>query len=139
MTLSSDPADDAKAARALGRYAHAIDSGDVDAVLACLTHDAVLEYEGGEIRLSGRDEIRAFLSDKLVGASTHLISNVVVDIGDEGPFARASAIVCVTRDAGTVHVRGIQYETLYADGADGLRIARLRHRPIWQFAAPNDF
>lgn len=131
--------DHTKAARLLARYAHGVDGGGAEEVLACVTDDVVFEYESGAIRLEGPDEIRAFLLTKLIGVSTHLISNVVVSDEGECKLVKASAIVCVTREEGTVHMRGIQYEVLCADADDEFRIACLRHRALWQFAAPNEF
>ena len=125
---------DAQISHVLSRYAHAIDDGDVASVLACLSEDGTISYEGGKISLLGHAAIRDYLTGMLVGPSTHLISNTMVD----GDIVRASAIVCVTRQAGVVQVRGVQYRANCVRIGDTWKFSRLEHRPIWQFTAPNE-
>ncbi|MDX3909545.1 MAG: nuclear transport factor 2 family protein [Sphingobium sp.] len=125
-------------AKILSAYAHAIDDGDVDAVLACMSDDAVIEYEGGKHRLSGPSEIREFLRRALIGSSTHLVSNILVEWGEDDANVRASAIVCVTRLAGSVQVRGVVYRARVIPSGDAWLIASLAHKSTWQFSAPAD-
>ena len=127
---------DAGVMRVMARYAHAIDDGDVDAVLASVTEDCRIEYDGGAITLCGHDEIRAHLGRMLVGASTHLLSNLLVEPAPEGAMVRAAAIVCAAREPGRVLIRGVQYLADCILSDDGWKIIRLRHRSTWQTSGP---
>lgn len=125
-------------ARVLYEYAHAIDAADVDTLLEGFTDDAVIEYGGGTIRLEGHDQIGPYLKRMLVGPSTHLISNVLVD--QDGPAARirASAIICVTREIKWFLVRGATYR-VEARQIDGRwLISGLFHATTWEFKIPRN-
>lgn len=123
-------------ARILFEYAHAIDAADVNALVGVLTDDAVIEYEGGKIRLEGRDKIGPYLTSVLIGPSTHLISNVLVD--QDGGLAqiRASAIVCVTRHVEFFLVRGATYKVEVVQIEGKWKIAALFHSMVWEFRIP---
>jgi len=127
---------DAEVVRVMARYAHAIDDGDVEAVLADMTRDCRIDYEGGTITLRGHDEIRAYLGRMLVGASTHLLSNLLVEPDGDGATIRASAIACAAREAGRVLMRGMQYSADCIQQDGGWKIARLHHRTTWQTSGP---
>src|SRR5215203_1631336 len=101
MTAAPDPAETlaAKAAVAevLYRYALGIDSGDRATVVACFAPDARLDFLGLEV-LQG-DEVRAMFEGRRQGvkavdldaidASTHVMGNVLVDLGVDGRSAHA--------------------------------------------------
>lgn len=123
-------------ANVLSAYAHAVDDGDIDAVLRYMSEDAVVQYEGGKFTLRGHAEIRKFLAGALIGASTHLISNVLVTHGDNNTDVRASAIVCVTRLAGTVQIRGVTYRARVIPSGQTWLMTSLAHKSTWQFSAP---
>ncbi len=120
----------------LSRYAQGVDRGDVAAVLACFCEDALAEYEGGAIRLHGREALQRFISNALTGPSTHLISNTVIELEGETARTSSSAIACLTREANLVKVRGLVYETHCRRQLNSWRITKLMHRSTWQFAAP---
>jgi uncharacterized protein (TIGR02246 family) len=120
----------------IGRYAHAVDRGDASATVECFTADALVEYEGGQIRLEGHDELTRFYSDTLTSPSTHLISNTLVEQSGDEARTLSSAVACVTRRAGFVTVRGLTYETRCVRRDGRWRIARLLHRSTWEFAVP---
>ncbi len=122
--------------RVLSAYAHAIDDGDVDAVLNLMSEDAVVSYDGGTYVRTGHAEIRAFLAQALVGASTHLISNLLVEQDKDVVHAKASAIVCITREPGTVKVRGVSYDARMIQRSDAWAITSLNHKSTWQFSVP---
>lgn len=120
----------------LSRYAHGVDRGDVAAVLACFSDDALAEYDSGAIRLHGHEALERFFSGALTGPSTHLISNTVIELEGETARTSSSAIACLTRDANLVKVRGLVYETRCRRHFDSWQITKLMHRSTWQFAAP---
>jgi uncharacterized protein (TIGR02246 family) len=120
----------------IGRYAHAVDRGDALATTECFTADALVEYEGGQIRLEGHDELRRFYTDALTSPSTHLISNTLVELSSDEARTLSSAIACVTRRAGFVTVRGLTYDTRCVRRDERWRIAHLLHRSTWEFAVP---
>lgn len=62
-------------------YFGAMDSGDVDATVACFAPDATLTCESSDMRLKGHDELRAFFKDLCVrtAAMVHQVTNFVVD------------------------------------------------------------
>jgi ketosteroid isomerase-like protein len=117
-------------------YAHAVDRGDASAAVECFTADALVEYEGGQIRLEGHDELTRFYADTLTSPSTHLISNTLVELSGDEARTLSSAIACVTRRAGFVTVRGLTYEMRCVRRDERWRIAHLLHRSTWEFAVP---
>jgi hypothetical protein len=69
----------------LGRYIFAVDTGDIEAVLACFAPQAWVRYEGGAV-YSGCEELRRF-AEKVAGPDTagrmHL--NFPLFFAQEGP------------------------------------------------------
>jgi ketosteroid isomerase-like protein len=109
----------------ISRYAHAVDRGDASATVECFTADALVQYEGGQIRLEGHEEPMRFYADTLTSPSTHLISNTLVELSGDEARTLSSALACVTR--GFVTVRGLTYETRCLRRDESWQIAHLLH------------
>jgi 3-phenylpropionate/cinnamic acid dioxygenase small subunit len=116
----------------IARYAHSVDGGRFDDLVALFTPDGVLEVEG-EPAHRGRDAIRAFVTgtgrDLAAGTGAprirHHVSNVLIDL--EGPDqARASCYFLAVTDRGADHWG--RYRDDLALVADGWRFARRRVR-----------
>jgi len=93
----------------IARYAHCVDGGRFDELVALFIRDGILEVEG-EPAHRGRDAIRAFVTgtghDLAVGTGAprirHHVSNVLIDL--EGPDrARARCYFLAVTDRGTDH------------------------------------
>ena len=122
--------------RKLFEYAHAIDAADVETLLTLFSSDAVVRYDGGAIRIDGEAELGPYLRKILVGPSTHLMSNVIVDRDGDRAKAKASALICVTRNVEFFLVRGVSYTADFAKADGRWRITALLHQPIWEFRIP---
>ncbi len=145
--MSDGRLDDRVAIEAVIRqYGRAVDTRNVEAVVDCFTPDAQLEYFGGTITLSGRDEIRGFFdfsrSDGLPGfdtivSTTHIWQIDEIEFGLVVGHARASTtciayLLGVTDGHIVLATRGIRY----IDGIDKhehcWRISARRHEPLWE-------
>jgi hypothetical protein len=120
----------------IARYAHAVDAGDVAAVLDCMVDDIALSYDGGRIQITGRGAAEHFFKSALVGPSTHLLANHLFE--RDGPEARVrcSGIACVSRNPGAFSVRGLVYVFDCTLAGPASRIRRLEHDARWEFTVP---
>ena len=133
--------DDAALVRDLvSTYAHAVDDRDIERIVGCFTDDTHVEYGGGRQVVDGRDALRSFFGGALTeGASTHVMSNVLVEIAADGDHAHAETqAVAFHAHAGreTVVIRGLRYSDDCVRTTDGWRIACRVHRPLWECTAP---
>lgn len=118
----------------ISRYAHALDAGDVEAVLGCMTDDVALSYNGGELRVEGKSKARQFFAAALTGPSTHLLGNYLLERQGSAIRASSSGIAFVTRHAGTVTVRGLLYRFTCLPDKREFRIESLQHRANWEYS-----
>ena len=118
----------------ISRYAQALDAGDVEAVLGCMTDDVALSYNGDELHVDGKPKARPFFAAALTGPSTHLLGNYLLERKESAIRARCSGIAFVTRHAGTVTVRGLLYTFTCLPDKRDLRIKSLQHRANWEYS-----
>src|SRR5437867_4075910 len=81
------------------RYAHLVDARDIDGVVACFTEDVHAEYNHGAVVVNGRDAFRRWFREALTGpvlgpgsASTHVMSNVLIDLDGDTAHVETSAV-----------------------------------------------
>jgi ketosteroid isomerase-like protein len=122
----------------VSRYAQGIDAADIDAVLSCFSKDARVEYNGGAIVLDGHDEMRKFWQGSLIGPSTHIIANMLIEIDGGDARAMAGAVAFVTRMGGFVTVRGLRYTFGLIRGHGSWMISHLHHACRWESAIPTE-
>lgn len=124
------------------RYAVTIDARDLDGLADCFARDAVAEYDGG-IRLEGRAAIRAFMERAFregIGMetpSTHLMTNILVDLDGDVAGVRTTAIACLTNWPGKVTVRGLRYTDRCVRDGGTWRFEHRRHEADWEYDADN--
>jgi ketosteroid isomerase-like protein len=125
------------------RYAQGVDDRDIDAVLACVSPDAILSLNNGETVLHGRKDLRNYLVESFKDggvlsadvASTHLMVNVIVNVTGDRAHAETTAVTYRAGD-GMVITRGIRYTDECAKIAGRWVISRRTHRARWQSQAP---
>jgi ketosteroid isomerase-like protein len=120
----------------ISRYAHALDAGDVEAVLRCMTDDVSLSYNGGELRVEGKSNARQFFTEALAGPSTHLLGNYLLERHGNAVRASCSGVAFVTRHAGKITARGLLYTFTCLIEKGELSIESLEHRANWEYAVP---
>ncbi len=115
-----------------GRYGDAIDDRNWPALDRVFTSDAVFDLTGVGSRVcTGLDDIKAFMESEAAHPRTHLMTNVYVDVDDDGVVQLRSRIVAMLREGrmGTASY----YDTLVRT-PDGWRIShrvcssRRRHK-----------
>ncbi len=122
------------------RYARCIDAGDLEGVLSCFTEDAEAEY--GATRLHGSEDLRRFFVaafEALVGPrhpSTHLLGGVEIELDGDTARTETTAVAFLTREPDLLLLRGLRYSDELVRREDGWRIARRRHRSLWQAELP---
>ena len=139
-----DVADRAELIDLVSRYAAAVDRRDIEQVVACFTDDAHVEFDGGAEVVDGRPALEAFFEAAFrrprmgtTGASTHLMSNVLVDVDGDLAHAETQAVAYLASDSRqTVIVRGLRYSDDCVRGDDGWRVRRRVHRALWQAEIP---
>ena len=128
-------------------YARAVDDRDIPRILRCFVDDAHVEFDGGASVVDGVTALAKFFDTALVqprmgtsGTSTHLMSNVVVEIDATDPdvaTVETQAVAFLASDTrDTVVIRGLRYSDGCVRTAEGWRIARRVHRSLWQCEAP---
>lgn len=128
----------------VARYAHTVDSRDVDGILACFTSDGRMDFEGGRMSGEGHEGLRAAFTDAFAqpalappAASTHLMANTLVTIEGDTARAETQAVAYLASPAtGTVRTRGLRYSDVPRRDEDGWRIAHRIHRSIWETEVP---
>jgi uncharacterized protein (TIGR02246 family) len=122
----------------VARYAHASDDRDVDRMVACFTPDAEFTYEGSS-RVVGEAELRTYYGKAFErkAASTHLMTNVVIDIKGDQARGKTSAVAFLSaHDRDTVVMRGLRYDDVFVRTPAGWCISKREHRCFWQCEAP---
>jgi hypothetical protein len=117
----------------ISRYAQALDTGDVEGVLECMTDGVSLSYNGGELRVQGKSNARKFFTEALTGPSTHLLGNYLLERHGNAIRATCSGIACVTRHPGKATVRGLLYAFTCLHEKREFRIESLEHRANWEY------
>jgi uncharacterized protein (TIGR02246 family) len=129
--------DEAAIARLLVTYADALDDRDLDTVAACFTPGARASYSGRELA-PGVDAIVAHLRGlERFLATTHQVSNVVVDVAPDGRRAhvRSTAVAWLVApgDPPPLLVRGLRYEDDLVRDDGTWRIDRRVHSVRWMW------
>ena len=104
------------------RYAERLDARDPDGVAECFAHDAHLSFNDGALHYAGRPAIRGVYAVALGSgpgangsATTHLTSNIVIDLADDGETAAGTAkVVAYLVRPEALAVRGLHFNGLYA-------------------------
>jgi ketosteroid isomerase-like protein len=130
--------------RLVFRYADRVDGRDPRGVVECFTPDAHFEADGGAFVLEGADALARFFEralaagpDGIGGVSTHLMTNVVVDVDGDSAHAETKAVAYLTKETvGTVVVRGLRYSDDCVRADDGWRLQRRIHQADWQYEVP---
>lgn len=84
------------------RYMWAIDTGDVEGLVACFTEDGVLESPAVG-RYAGRDGVRTF-AERFASFHTagtqlrHVISNLLIEPDGDRAFAKCYLLTFLTKD-----------------------------------------
>jgi SnoaL-like domain len=130
--------------RPIFRYADRLDARDPRGVVACFAPDGEFEAGSGAFVLEGAEAIARFFEqalgagpDGIGGVSTHLMTNVMVDLERDSAHAETKAVAYLTKqDAGTVVVRGLRYSDDCVRAHDGWRLRRRVHQADWQYEVP---
>jgi ketosteroid isomerase-like protein len=126
------------------RYAEAVDNWDNDALTSCFTDDAEATFAGVPVPGRGGAAVAAFLDSLRDGGpppatpikSTHLFTNVVINVAGDEADARCSASVYSVRgDPEQVRVRGVSYRDRMRRTPNGWRISKRTHSVAWEGAA----
>lgn len=120
----------------LVRYADAVDGRDEAALAGCFTADAHASF-GGVVTTGGGQAIAGFLLSTLgPAASTHIVSNAIVEIDGDRAAVRSRAVVYGVRgEPEQLRLRGVTYDDLCVRTSAGWRIARRVHSAQWEGGA----
>lgn len=115
----------------LYRYAHAYDAGDIDAAVACFLPDGVMRVSLRSEPVTGHEQLTRFFTaarEARRDAHTqprHLVSNVLVEIGEDGTTARSRAYMSLL-------LRGAAGSSVDCTGVYEDRLTRIPEG--WRFA-----
>lgn len=109
-------------------YAQAIDVRDYDGIAACFAEDAVAQYNGFSLVLTGREEIVAHMRKALdpLEATQHMFTNFIIRGGDAEAHVNCDIIA--------QHIKGVdeERETYLAGGRYSIELRKTDRR--WLFA-----
>jgi ketosteroid isomerase-like protein len=118
------------------QYAHALDECDWDALGACFTFDALVEFTAHPEPLRGRQAIVEYIRTgrERFDVTQHLIGTPSVHV--DGDTAQASFYVMaqhvVSRDGATrTCLVGVRYDDDLQRTGEGWRLAHRRTRRLW--------
>ena len=119
----------------LVRYARCLDLHDFAGAGECFTEDAVAEFSGVVLEPGASAIARHLEGLRRFRASTHLISNVLIELhGAEAEVSSQAVVHLLLRDR--IRVRGLFYEDRVIRGLSGWRIAERHHRADWSIELP---
>jgi uncharacterized protein (TIGR02246 family) len=114
-------------------YAHAVDGGRLDGIVAVFTPDAVWDTSavGGDVS-QGLDEIRAYFaaSAESLPATVHMTTNHIVDVDGDAATGTSYFHAVFLDAAGTRHEALGRYEDTYARTSDGWKVQRRIVQPL---------
>lgn len=121
----------------LQRYPREVDARDLDAVMSCFTPDAHLSFNGGTATADGEAAMwqfwhRLFSGDALGQTSTHLVSNVVIDINGDRATATLQGVAFILNNQ-HMRVRGLTYHNELVRTTAGWRLSSMKHSAQWNF------
>ena len=136
--MSLTTADRIEILELLGRYAHAIDSGDGEAYADCFTDDGVIELRRTGLHVQGRDALAEFAREDHArsGAARHMTNSPIIE-GDGDEASMRVYLLRLTQDRSQDEQRGIGAVGLYHDTLR--RVGgrwRFQHRDV--FVDPQD-
>lgn len=125
------------------RYAHCVDRGDVEGVVDCFVYDDA-GFAGADVDIQGRTQLTDFYRRALLDphhgasdASTHLMSNVLIESDADGARVETEAVVFrVYLDRNATVLRGLRYRDLFVKHQGAWRIRNRTHQLIWQCEIP---
>jgi ketosteroid isomerase-like protein len=135
-------ADRSDIAQLLAEYAHAVDRRDFAAVAECFVPDASASYGGVELGPGVEHIVEHIRGVERFVATQHLFGVPLVHVdGDTATASSHAASYLVANGDGTETVlgRGLTYDDELVRTANGWRIARRVHRPIWSTVEPHDW
>lgn len=126
----------------MDRYFAAVDGRDPELLRACFTEDAEFVALAGPDGNGGRphrgiDAVVATLEGtRSYAASCHVTGNIVIEIDGDSAIADTFGVAFVVPsglpEPGQVITRGLRYRDDLVRRADGWRILRRVHSPLWQ-------
>jgi len=120
----------------LNRYADSVDRRDAAALAACFTADAEASF-AGIVTSGGGEAIAGFLLSTLgPAASTHVVSNALIELDGDRASVRSRAVVYGVRgEPEQLRLRGVTYDDSLVRTAEGWRIHRRVHSAQWEGGA----
>jgi len=131
-------------AQLLAAYAHAVDRQDFAGVAACFVPDASASYSGIELGPGVEHIIEHIRGVENFIVTQHLFGVPLIHLNGDTATATSHAVSYLVAPASgaetqTVLGRGLIYDDELIRRADGWRIARRVHRPLWSTVAPADW
>jgi hypothetical protein len=131
-------------ARLVNRYAERLDARDAEGVVACFAPGAMLSFNDGAVVHRGLAAITAVYAEALGDgptangtATTHLTSNLVVDLDADGARGTSSVkVVAFLRRDDVVRMRGLRFDDEVVRTDEGWRFSARRHGVDWQSQVP---
>ena len=122
------------------RFVRGADNRNAEAMLSCVSDDGIISFNGGQLVLTGREELSAWLSVLFSehGAlrpgtySTHMMANTLVTLDGDRASAETSGVTHTVRISQVIITRGVYYVDEFARIDGEWRLTHRRHRCDWQ-------
>jgi len=129
----------------IARYAQHVDARSIPDIVGCFSDDACFEGADGSVRAVGAEAIAQFFASAFVGprlvapaASTHLMSNTVIELDGERAHAETQAVAMLASATEGLVTRGLRYTDDLIRTPGGWRIAHRVHRCVWEAAGGSE-
>lgn len=119
-------------------YLYSLDAQDFDLLANCFTDDAEISYDLKPHTFVGGRALAEWVADthaRSRAMTLHTLGNVHITVDARTVSAVSHVVAHLAKGVAegyTVKSRGIRYDDELVETAEGWRICRRTHRPIWQ-------
>ncbi len=126
------------------RFVSEADKRNADGMVACVSHDAIVSFNDGELLLEGAEALRNFMIGQFSEtgtlnprtSGTHAMCNTIISLDGDRATAETSGVTYLATPANMVHMRGVRYIDVFARIDGRWLLVDRRHSCGWQVDTP---
>lgn len=141
---SDDLRDRAEILDLIHRFVLEADKRNAEGMVDCVTRDAIVSFNDGELLLEGAAALRTFMAGQFSEngtlnprtAGTHAMCNSIIKVDGDRATAETSGVTYLATPANIVHMRGVRYVDAFVKLGGRWLLADRRHSCGWQADVP---
>lgn len=126
------------------RFVAEADRRNVEGMVDCVSDDAIISFNDGELLLEGAEALRSFMTGQFSEtgtlnprtSGTHAMCNTIISLDGDRATAETSGVTYLATPADMVHMRGVRYADTFARINGRWRLVDRRHSCGWQSDIP---